>query len=98
MALDLLQLEVVGHDEASFGYKTVPASWLLERLCVEADVCIHCPGENEVEMHAATYEVGQGVLVTDANGNVFRLRSPGRAGESWHRSTPRFRALPGHDG
>ena len=37
-------------------------------------MCIHCPGENDVQMHAASYEVGQGLLVTDANGNVFRLR------------------------
>jgi hypothetical protein len=74
MAVDLLKLETVGHDEASFGYKTVPASWLIGHLCEEADVCIHCPGENAVEMHAASYEFGQGLLVADANGNVFRLR------------------------
>jgi hypothetical protein len=74
MPVDLLRLEVVGEDEATFGYKTVPAGELVGWLCLEADVCIHCPGENDIEMHAATYQMDQGLRVTDANGNIFRLR------------------------
>jgi hypothetical protein len=74
MAVDLLRLEVVGEAEATFGYKTVPAGDLVAWLCLEADLCIHCPGENDIQMHAATYHMDEGLQVADTNGNVFRLR------------------------
>ena len=40
MAVDLLTLEIVGHDEASFGYKTLPASTLVE-LALPGSRCVH---------------------------------------------------------
>lgn len=54
--------------------ENVPASWLLARLCEEAGICIHDPETNPIEIHAATYDVENGLRVTDEHGRTFRLR------------------------
>lgn len=67
MALDLLEVAEDGG--------VVDAAWLVVRLCEEAGIFQPCtPEEIEVEIHSATYEVGQGLIVMDEDGKKFRLR------------------------
>lgn len=74
MAIDLMKCEIVGDTEETFGYKTLPAFDLVAYLCMEARVCIHDPETNPIEIHAATWDVHNGLLVTDEHGKTFRLR------------------------
>jgi len=67
MALDLLEIAVDG--------TSVDAAWLVVRLCMEAGILPECmtEKEGEVELHTATYEVGQGLIVMDEDGKKWRL-------------------------
>lgn len=68
MALDLLDINGDG-----------VSGYVVAMMCSEAGVCIRDNDDaerdsNQVEMHAATYDVHDGFVVTDSNGKKFRLR------------------------
>lgn len=65
MALDLL-----GNDPE------VPGAYVVKLLCWEAMICIDSQEEqgNAFHIEAATFEVGRGFLITDAQGRTFRLK------------------------
>lgn len=50
------------------------AFWLISKLCMEAGVCLHSFDSNPVAIRSATYEWGQGLQVTNAYGQMFRLK------------------------
>lgn len=64
MAIDLLK-----------GQINSLASYLVARLCDEAGVC-QTGNEygNTVDLHCATYDVENGLVVTDGKGRRFRLK------------------------
>ncbi len=64
MALDLLNSEK----------GVVPASYLVARLCEEAEVCLDDAEGNRVLMMKASFTVGRGLVVVDREGKHWRLR------------------------
>ena len=74
MALDLMRCALVGDTLETFAYQTVPAFWLIARLCEEAGVCLHDAETKPVEIHAATWDVDNGLVVQDEVGRKYRLK------------------------
>lgn len=55
--------------------ESLTAWWLAVALAAEAKVCLpELSPEGEMEVHAATYDTGQGLVVTDEMGVQYRLR------------------------
>lgn len=68
MSLDLTQDEGVRHDLARYNF---PAFTLVAQLCREAKVCL--TDDNEVSIVDASYDVDNGLCVTDLQSVQWRL-------------------------
>ena len=77
MALDLLKTDYFGDWDPP--YSCVDAGYLVALLCAEARVCLSSDTEarsfsNQMDVRGATYDVQNGLRVTDKDGVTYRLR------------------------